>query len=570
MRTRSRLLALLRDLAPLIVVIGLFAAVAPAAAQLFPFFGSQPRQQRGYDRGWGWGGGGGGWYGDPYFGPQQPRKSAPPREDFSRAPAPEKRDSAPERSVIVLGDAMADWLGYGLEDAYSEQPDMGVLRKHRTVSGLIRYQPKGEPADWPAAARAILATENPAAIVIMLGMNDRTSIREPARSDKPAEKKAGEPAKAEAKPAAKPGDKPGEKSDATDAELAADDPADASDAPPGISPDKSVRSPNGVYAFREERWVELYAKKIEDMIAAAKAKNVPVLWVGLPALRGPKATADMLFLNALYRDGAQKAGITYVDVWDGFVDEAGRFMQQGPDFEGQTRRLRSHDGVFFTKAGARKLAHYVEREVSRLLAARSAPVEMPTEPEKQPDADEKDKPGGPPPRPLWGPILPLVVASAPSDQLMGGPGGNRAPQGETEFARVVVRGEPLVPPPGRADDGVWPRREVGREAAPKGGEMPEIASAESGEAAITATHPASSQQSGGAAVPGETQKRRRVRPIQQAQPAAQQQPSGFGFFGLGGWQQRQAQPQQGQAGQRQVRAPSVFSPSPASPGWFMR
>ena len=32
-----------------------------------------------------------------------------------------------------------------------------------------------------------------------------------------------------------------------------------------------------------------------------------------------------------------KAGITYVDVWDGFVDEAGRFVLKGPDFEGQPR-----------------------------------------------------------------------------------------------------------------------------------------------------------------------------------------------------------------------------------------
>ena len=79
----------------------------------------------------------------------------------------------------------------------------------------------------------------------------------------------------------------------------------------------------------------------------------------------------MLFLDALYRDAAGKAGITYVDVWDGFVDEAGRFLQKGPDFEGQIRQLRSSDGVYFTKPGARKLAHYVEREVTRLLAARS-------------------------------------------------------------------------------------------------------------------------------------------------------------------------------------------------------
>ncbi len=100
------------------------------------------------------------------------------------------------------------------------------------------------------------------------------------------------------------------------------------------------------------------------MIGVLKSKGVPVLWVGLPAVRGVKGTSDTLFLNALYRDASAKAGITYVDVWDGFVDEAGRFLQKGPDFEGQIRQLRSYDGVYFTKPGARKLAHYVEREVT--------------------------------------------------------------------------------------------------------------------------------------------------------------------------------------------------------------
>ena len=170
------------------------------------------------------------------------------------------------------------------------------------------------------------------------------------------------------------------------------------------APEKSARSRNGMAEFRSDRWVELYNKKIDEMIAVLKSKGVPVLWVGLPAVRGPKSTSDMLFLNSLYREAAGKAGITYVDIWDGFVDEAGRYIQQGPDFEGQIRRLRSYDGVYFTRAGARKLAHYVEREITRVLAARSGPIALPTEP-GTPDTDVK--PGQPVPRPLAGPIMPL-------------------------------------------------------------------------------------------------------------------------------------------------------------------
>src|ERR1700723_542931 len=227
------------------------------------------------------------------------------------------------------------------------------------------------------------------------------------------------------------------------------------------APEKSTRSPNGVYEFREERWVELYVKKIEEMIGVLKSRGVPVLWVGLPALRGAKATSDMLFLDSLYRDAAGKAGITYVDVWDGFVDEAGRFLEKGPDVEGQTRQLGSSDGVYFTKAGARKLAHYVEREMTRLLAARSAPIALPTEP-ATPDANALS--GQPAPRPLAGPILPLVASSVGTDQLLGGP-GSRPAAVDALAARTLVKGEPLTPPAGRADDFAWPRREVGREQA---------------------------------------------------------------------------------------------------------
>ena len=459
--------------------------VGPSSAQFFNNFGGfqqRPQSQRGG------GGFGGGWFGNDMFDPfqqqtpPQPRsdKRPPVREDFSKAPPPEKRETVPERHILVLGDAMADWLAYGLEEAYSEQPDIGVVRKHKTVSGLIRYQPKGDPADWAAAAKGILATEKPDAIVVMLGLNDRMSIREPVvektdgkadgktAADQKVDKKDNKDAKAkpEGKPAGKPDDKP------ADAELSSDDAAGVGQ-PPATVPEKAARSPDGVYEFREQRWVELYVKKIEEMIGVLKTKGVPVLWVGLPVVRGPKATADTLFLDSLYRDAAGKAGITYVDVWDGFVDEAGRFLQQGPDFEGQIRRLRAYDGVYFTKAGARKLAHYVEREITRLLAARSAPIALPTEP-ATPDANVL--PGQPAPRPLAGPIVPLVASSVGADQLLGGPGA-RPVALDALAARVLLKGEPLSAPAGRADDFAWPRREVGREAVKA--ETP-VASASSG------------------------------------------------------------------------------------------
>ncbi|SHN70474.1 SGNH/GDSL hydrolase family protein [Bradyrhizobium erythrophlei] len=463
-------LRLFTERGPLVAfaVAFLIGVAAPASAQFFNFGGPPPRPQP--QQG---GRGPGGWFGGDLFAPFQ-QQAPRPVENYSKAPPPQKRDTVAEHNVLVLGDAMADWLASGLEDAYTEQPDMGVIRRHKTVSGLIHYQPKGDPADWAAAAKGLLASEKPDVIVVMLGLNDRVSIREPAaeKSEAKGGEKTGDK-KGDKKEARKPGEtKPDAKSDKSDnaadagkveekAQDAESDDADNGDAPQVIAPEKGARAPNGLVEFHDERWVELYNKKIDEMIAVLKSKGVPVVWVGLPAVRGAKATADTLFLDSLYREASNKAGITYVDIWDGFVDEAGRFLQQGPDFEGQIRRLRSYDGVYFTKAGARKMAHYVEREITRLLASRSAPIILPSEP-ATPDANAQ--PGQPAPRPLAGPIVPLVASSVGTDQLLGGP-GSRPAAVDALVARTLVKGEPLTAPAGRADDFAWPRREVGREQA---------------------------------------------------------------------------------------------------------
>ena len=520
MRKPKSFLRVFTDTGPLavlaVVIAFLVGIVGPASAQFFNFggFGGPPQRQAPQR--------GGGWFGGDFFQPfqQSPSQQQAPRQDFSRAPGPAKRDSVAERNVLVLGDAMADWLGYGLEDAYSEQPDMGVIRKHKTLSGLIKYQPRGEPADWTAAAKAILATEKPDAIVVMLGLNDRVAIREAItekKTDKKEDKKdargkpdATKPADAKPKPessadAAKAdaGKADGTKADTAKADTKPDtakaDDAEDDDAPQSAAPEKSARAGGGLYEFRDERWVELYAKKIEELVGVLKSKGVPVLWVGLPAIRGPKGTSDMLFLDALYRDGAGKAGITYVDVWDGFVDEAGRLLQKGPDFEGQIRQLRSYDGVYFTKPGARKLAHYVDREISRLLAGRSGPIALPSEP-ATPDINAV--PGQPAPRPMAGPIVPLVAASINNDQLLGGP-GSRPAAVDGLAARTLVKGEALAPPAGRADDFAWPRREVGREQA-------------KGDTPVASVAP------GGTVQPGQRQ------PLLQQRPPLQPGQPGFG------------------------------------------
>src|SRR5215471_18971426 len=276
-----------------------------------------------------------------------------------------------------------------------------------------------------------LLNEKPSAIVVMLGLNDRVPLRDRA----PAQpKQKGETAQRT-------------NQSASQASQAA--PADA-EAPPQTAAQSESQppAPAGSYDFHTDQWAALYVKRIDAMIAALKSKGVPVIWVGLPAIRGTKATSDVSYLDELYRERAERAGIIYVDIWDGFVDEDGDFAMQGPDFEGQTRRLRTADGVYFTKAGAIKIASYVDRELRRVMPSSVAPVALPG-PEKTP----KSGPAGA--RPDVGPVLPLTASSGKKGgELLGASPGTIS---DPIAAKVLSRGESLTAPAGRADDFSWPR-----------------------------------------------------------------------------------------------------------------
>ena len=151
------------------------AWLLPAQAQFWDWGNRPQRQQQRYNNNWF--GGGGGWFGNDRRYDQRQEREAP--VDYSRAPAPAQKKPEATTPIVVMGDAKADWLAYGLEDALSEKPEIGVVRKHRTDSGLIRYDARRD-VEWPQMAREIIAAEKPKFIVMMIGNNDRQTIREKA------------------------------------------------------------------------------------------------------------------------------------------------------------------------------------------------------------------------------------------------------------------------------------------------------------------------------------------------------------------------------------------------------
>ncbi|WP_292897092.1 SGNH/GDSL hydrolase family protein [Nitratireductor sp.] len=126
-------------------------------------------------------------------------------------------------------------------------------------------------------------------------------------------------------------------------------------------------------APRSEAWVAEYTQRVETFAAAIEDRQIPLVWSGLPSFKSSTMSSDMLAFNDIYKTAVEAIDGSFVDIWDGFVDENGGFVFTGPDMNGQPVRLRGSDGINLTRAGKRKVAFYVEKPLNKLLGEAVSP-----------------------------------------------------------------------------------------------------------------------------------------------------------------------------------------------------
>ncbi len=235
----------------------------------------------------------------------------------------------------------------------------------------------------------------------------------------------------------------------------------------GSNDHQPLRVGNMTYEPGTPKWLEAYTARIADISRAFHEKNIPLIWVGLPIMKSERLSADLLAFNDFYREQAEKTGATYVDIWEAFENDHGQYDPLGPDVNGQTVRIRTADGISFTKAGARKLAHFVEADIRRNLDDLQPKVDpaVVTVPAETPADSAGTTPIAPIVKPIAGPVLPLTgPVATPGAQLAiksNSPPAIRtsAPAAPAKDNHNPIEPVPTndktAPPPGRADDFNW-------------------------------------------------------------------------------------------------------------------
>jgi len=206
-------------------------------------------------------------------------------------------------------------------------------------------------------------------------------------------------------------------------------------------------------AARSDAWLKEYERRATLVAETVTAKDIPLVWVGMIPFRPSTMSADMLAFNDIYRKVAEAAGGEFVDVWDGFVDENGRFVASGPDMNGQPTQLRADDGINVTRAGKRKIAFFVEKPLLQALGAAPTPELVFFGPDLPPGFLD-----GPREAPRIDRTQPVALFGAPSGggELLGR-NFARPARTVTPASRVEADDETGQVPAGRADNFMYDR-----------------------------------------------------------------------------------------------------------------
>ncbi len=136
----------------------------------------------------------------------------------------------------------------------------------------------------------------------------------------------------------------------------------------GVGDRLHMRTPTGNRAMLgTNEWREEYGRRVDRLIKTLKKRGMALYWVGQPVMRRYEANEPAQTMNDIVRDKAFLNGVKFIDIQAQFADEGGNYEPHGPDITGKRVLLREADGVLFTYAGNRKLAHFVEQEIKRDL-----------------------------------------------------------------------------------------------------------------------------------------------------------------------------------------------------------
>ena len=133
----------------------------------------------------------------------------------------------------------------------------------------------------------------------------------------------------------------------------------------GTNDAQGIEMDGQVHPFWSDGWKAAYAKRVDDLVALLRSRDVAVYWVGLPRMKRDTFEARMALINGVVEARMKALGVPYIETTALTSNGDGGYEAYLPTDSGRRTLMRANDGIHMSMAGYLRLSAPVSARLKR-------------------------------------------------------------------------------------------------------------------------------------------------------------------------------------------------------------
>ncbi len=133
----------------------------------------------------------------------------------------------------------------------------------------------------------------------------------------------------------------------------------------GTNDAQGIELDGAVQPFGSDGWKAAYAKRIDDLVALLRSRDVAVYWVGLPRMKGERFDGRMALINGVVEARMRALGVPYIETVSLTSNQGGDYEAYLPNDAGRRVLMRANDGIHMSMAGYLRISAPVAERLKR-------------------------------------------------------------------------------------------------------------------------------------------------------------------------------------------------------------
>ncbi len=133
----------------------------------------------------------------------------------------------------------------------------------------------------------------------------------------------------------------------------------------GTNDAQGIDTGGEVHMFGTEGWKAAYGRRIDDLVALLRSRNVAVYWVGLPRMKRDSFDGKMMVINGVVEARMRALGVPWIETVGLTSNAEGGYEAYLPTAGGRRVLMRAGDGIHMSMAGYLRMSAPVAARLKR-------------------------------------------------------------------------------------------------------------------------------------------------------------------------------------------------------------